>query len=1010
MKYLIVLLAITLLINCKNVASENEGVVKVDGVKNANISLNGTWKLTLDPPVDFFKNEVSPNGWHNAEVPNELMTQGFLIKMDEPFVYKRQIDIPDDFEGNNILINFKTVNNLAKVYVNGNYVTTHQGGFTEWHCDITDYVVPGEKAWLAIEVTNISREISYNGKAQRPTGGIFRDVILEARPKTFMPFIIVSSPFDDSFTDATLQIRGSVRNPAKGVNAKFELFDPEGNEVSLKNNRIELDGEIVDFSVPVEAPVKWDAEHPNLYSLKITIEGNGQNKASYSKQIGFRDIRFDDKNNLLINGKIVKLRGANRHVSNPTRGKTPTRQYEYQDTKLAKEANLNFFRTSHYPPGEGLLYETDKQGMYVMLESAIVDVGVPHRPSKGLENDPNETKHFVSQIKEMIWTYGSHPSNIMWSTANESLFGLNFQKSYDACEELDPSRPVMASYQRVEDRKQASYNILSYHYPKWDKDYSDASMPTLYDEWMHVLGHTAQEWFHDPNGRDYWGRSLDKAWSNLFPTTSGSLGGAIWNYIDDVNYLPEPLGEAPEGRQTWLTDKQGLHMFMEKPAGNVFGVARWGLIDEWRRKKPEHWNTKKAYSPIRVSEKRLLDFTPGQKLDMEVYNRYDHTVLDEITMKITYNGQSKTVLCPAIEPHRKGMLSIPAFDWKEESAFKLEFYDERNEMVDAYLIALGEEKAVQIEKPTGKVKLAKTDDLLTIKGDEIEYHINPKTGLFVSAVVNDKKIKMDGPYTHVFSLEEYGKVNPNTGQVSPHSVMYDAPTPDKWQLKDFKIEKSKNGVEIFVEGNLEQIKVQYTYTIGNNGRIDIEYHFSGIPEVETPDKKEGYNHRRQVKGARCLEAGVKFIVGDNFDGLSWNRKGYWSCYPEGHISALSDSVSLFSTERPIYRQHPNQPWRMDVHDWFYQGVKIPEGKLLPRVSQGAKMGIYNYDLIHNKQRQLSVLGDGNSTSVRYNRARDKEYYLFILDTYDVNLRWANYIANYPHTSERTGKAMLQLGY
>lgn len=450
-------------------------------------------------------------------------------------------------------------------------------------------------------------------------------------------------------------------------------------------------------------------------------------------------------------------------------------------------------------------------------------------------------------------------------------------------------------------------------------------------------------------------------------------------------------------------------MYMKKPAGNVFGVARWGLIDEWRRKKPEHWNAKKAYSPIRVSRTRLPDFTPNQPLEMEVYNRYDHTVLDEITMKITYQGQSKTVSCPPIEPRRKGMLSIPAFDWKEESAFNLEFYDGKNEMVDAYRVALGEEKPVQIEKPTGRVKVIKTADLLTLKGGKTECHINPKTGLFVSALVDGKKVKMDGPYSHIFSLAEYGKVNPNTGQASPHSVMYDAPAPSEWNLKEYTVEKTENGVEIEVEGSLGHLEVHYTYSIGGNGRIDIDYHFSGIPEIETLNKQEDYKHRRNEIGSRCLESGIRFNVGDNFDELSWNRKGYWSCYPEGHISALSDSVPLFSTVRPVYRQRPTQPWRMDVHDWYYQGVKIPEGKLIPRVSQAAKMGVYNYDLVHNKQRQLSVVGDGNSTTVRYNKARDRQYYLYILDTYDVNLRWANYIANYPHTSERVGKAMLQIG-
>jgi hypothetical protein len=228
-------------------------------------------------------------------------------------------------------------------------------------------------------------------------------------------------------------------------------------------------------------------------------------------------------------------------------------------------------------------------------------------------------------------------------------------------------------------------------------------------------------------------------------------------------------------------------------------------------------------------------------------------------------------------------------------------------------------------------------------------------------------------------------------------------------MRDYQIEQTENGVAISVEGNLEQIKVMYTCTIGGNGRINIDYRFSDIPELETPDKKTDYYNKHQNLGQRNLETGIKFIVGDDFDELSWNRKGYWTYYPEDHISTLSDRVPLFLTEKPAYRQPPKQPWRMDVHDWYFQGVKVPGGKLLPRVAQAAKVGIYNYDLLNNQQTLISVLGDGNSTTVRYNRDRDREYYLYILDTYDVNLRWGNYSAFNPHKKEQTGKAMLQIG-
>lgn len=152
----------------------------------------------------------------------------------------------------------------------------------------------------------------------------------------------------------------------------------------------------------------------------------------------------------------------------------------------------------------------------------------------------------------------------------------------------DPSRPVIASYQIVMDVKGETYDIKSHHYPKWNSDFAAVPMPTLYDEWMHVPGHNADAWFHDLNCRDYWGRSLDKAWANLF-SANGSIGAAIWQYVDDVTYMPSPRGECARGPVRFIKPEQ-VQIATPIAEGNVFGVARWGLVDEWRRKKPEFWH------------------------------------------------------------------------------------------------------------------------------------------------------------------------------------------------------------------------------------------------------------------------------------------------------------------------------------------------------------------------------------------------------------------------------------
>lgn len=323
-------------------APPNWADVVVAEVSNPAISLDGRWKFNATPPPDFWTNEVDPAGWQEIPVPGDIWAQGVAFTYDQPVAYKHRVDIPADFAGQRVVLHFGAVHNLATVWVNGMEVATHQGGFTPWECDITDFVTPGEPAWLALRVTDLEREISFNGKAQRPIGGITRSVQLRARPATFFHLPVVSTPFDDDFVDATLQVVGRVTRPMAGATATFRLFEPSGREVHLSPASVPLDRDVVTFQAPVTRPIQWDAEHPNLYRLEITITGEGQSTATYSRRIGFRDLRFDEKHNLLVNGRIVKLRGANRHLTNPTGGKVPTREHERLDTELAKEANMNF--------------------------------------------------------------------------------------------------------------------------------------------------------------------------------------------------------------------------------------------------------------------------------------------------------------------------------------------------------------------------------------------------------------------------------------------------------------------------------------------------------------------------------------------------------------------------------------------------------------------------------------------------------------------------------------------
>ena len=991
------------------VFSHGSPLEKLDGVGDADVSLDGTWHFQIPAPEGFWKELAEPTGWKTMPVPGDVFREGHPIKENIPMAYMRKVTIPADFAGQKIRLRFEGAHEFTKVWVNGKFITEHQGGWTPWECDITSVVTPGQEAWIALEITDLSKDIAFNGKRLRAIGGLVRSVSLQARPKSFFEFPIVSSPFSEDRKTATLTVTGQVETPDPKATATFRLFDPEGKDVPLATPDCQLDQSQVTWKAEVASPQTWDAEHPRLYRLEITSKAPGQPTAVYSKRIGFRDIRFDEKHNLLINGKSVKLRGANRHLVNPLKGFVPEPAVDNIDVDLFKEANMNFVRTSHYPPGIGFVEQCDEKGLYVNLESAVLDCGKANRESRDMHDDSQYEHLFTNQQREVMLNYGSHPSIIIWSLCNESVFGRNFAATAEFARKLDSSRKITASYQVKDDPEHKSYDIKSWHYPSWNQSYEKTDRPYIYDEWMHVLGHGVELWVHDLNSRDYWGRSLDHAWTSLF-SSNGSIGAAIWNYCDDMTILPDPTAKFSRGavRRFHKGDAR-IPVGETSTLPNIFGTARWGIIDEWRRPKPEFWNVKKAYSPVRLLETQVAQFEPSKPISLPVQNRFDHTTLDQITMRVSYDGKTQELACPPIQPHKKGTIELPAADWKAGTEVAVSFLDRSKKLIDDYNIALGTSAKPEAPALEGAPEVIEANGQITIQGEKFAVVIDRATGLIQSIKHGEASIPLVGPIPHIFKLEEFHLmgINPDIGKtpsVITKTVIYESPFLDAWKLKDIRIEKKIDAVVVHITGSLEAFNVEYTYSIAANGRMDISYHFKNIPPLDTTGKLP------RTGEPVNLEVGIKFQTSDQFDRLHWDKKSYWSSYPEGHLGSAKGSIELFSADKPAWAQKPTQPWNKDVWDFYLMGWPVPEGKLLTYEASAAKQALRTYTLDEREANlALTVYGDGETTTARYGQFKDNQYYLYLLDTLDYALKWGNYSAKNPSSPDHQGVARLSLG-
>jgi len=956
--------------------------IEVAGVKNPEISLNGTWKFSMTPPDNFWENSVDFQEWPDIQVPGECQMQGFAIKHDTPYIYKHLIAIPSDFEGKQIQLNFYGVYSYARIWVNGNFVREHFGGFTKWSCDITEYVTPGEKIFLTLEIVDRTDDISYaSGYAKHQIGGILRDVELIALPKQNFKKLYFETDLDEDYKNAELKVFYELKQniPAK---IKIELLDAANNLVQTVENDINLPvGKLV---VPVINPRKWDAEHPNLYTLRTTLFENGKEILKTTEKIGFREVVVSG-NKLLVNGKQVKLRGACRHDIHPTLGRMTTDEYDLLDVQLAKEVNMNFIRTSHYPPSEAFLSYCDEYGIYVEDETAVCFVGShrteAYRESGASQNDSAFTARYLSQLEEMVQNHRNHPSVIIWSIGNENYFGSNFVESFKWVKQYDPTRPVIYSYPGQVPDSLKIFDIISMHYPDWQGNlnqygisttkFNSEKMPMLFDEWAHVACYNNFEIKDDPNVRNFWGQSLDSMWTYTFDS-DGGLGGAIWCMIDETFMLPESL----DGFNQWwgILDP---NIIPATYMGPDVGYGEWGIIDTWRRKKPEFWGTKKAYSPAKIYTKQIDDFKPGEPLKIEVHNRFDHTNFSELKIVWKYDNKSGELKNHDLEPHQKGELNIPANNWNSNVKLNISFYQNDTFLVDEYNLQIGE-RIVELPKcETGKLKIEENENQITISGKNLVLSVNKETGLLENVKVGNEILIKSGPY---INLKLPGKrVQYSTIEMQDYA--------ENWNLINFNF-KVEDGIAIIqTEGKYDSISAKFAIKIDENGIFNIDYEVGNTP-----------------KGKTIQEAGLKFIVGDNFQKLAWDRQSYFSAYPENHLGRPVGEIDLLNKPEMKYREKPQHDWEMDSKGFYYFGLndELPYNNIV----RSLKENIHTYSL-KTKAAKIEVYSHGKQ-ACRFDKIKG-ENILIVDDLWDYNsLLWGNYMRSIKSDGKIKGQIIFEL--
>ena len=386
------------------------------------MSLNGTWKFfwvkNADArPTDFWKTDFNDKGWDDMQVPAVWELNGYgdpiyvnvgyawrnQFESKPPYVptennnvgsYRREITVPADWKGKDIIAHFGAVSSNMYLWVNGKYVGYSEDSKLEAEFDLTPYLKPGQKNVIAFQVFRWCDGTYLEDQDFFRYTGVARDCYLYTRNKKRIDDLRVTPDLDSEYKNGSLAVNLKLKGSA---NVTLELLDAQNNVVA--SDEVKGSGN-VSATLQLNNPNKWTAETPYLYTLRATLKNGNTISEVVPVKVGFRKIELKNAQ-ILVNGQPVLFKGADRHEMDPDGGYYVSRERMIQDIQIMKQFNLNAVRTCHYPD-DNFWYELcDKYGIYVVAEANIESHGMGY-DEKTLAKNPSYKKAHLERNQRNV--------------------------------------------------------------------------------------------------------------------------------------------------------------------------------------------------------------------------------------------------------------------------------------------------------------------------------------------------------------------------------------------------------------------------------------------------------------------------------------------------------------------------------------------------------------------------------------------------------------------------------
>ena len=862
------------------------------------MSLNGKWDFWWSESDASYKEEfVAPgynsSSWDKIDVPANwelngygtaiYTNHGYEFKPSNPQppilpeknavgVYRKVIDIPANWDGREVYLNIGGAKSGCYVYVNGILVGYNEDSKNTAEYNLTPYLHKGENL-VALKIYRWSTGSYLECQDFWRLSGIERDVYVFAQPKVHL-FDYRITPIVEHLAEDGLigsgyfELDAVVKNNSKS-NATVELSlggalsGVEKRSVSIAAGEESLQS----FKIPFEGWNLWSAETPVLYDGSIALSQGGNVSEKVAFKFAPRKVEIIG-NQLLVNGKAIKIKGVNIHEHNQYTGHVISREQMESDIKLMKAHNFNAIRCSHYPQPAYFYELCDEYGIYVCDEANIESHGMYYNLRKGgtLGNDLRFYNGHMARVKNMYWRNKNYTSIIYWSMGNEAGNGYNFYQTFLYLKDLDKVRPVQ------HERAILEWNTEIYcpQYPsafklaEWAAQETDR--PYILSEYAHAMGNSTG------NFKDLW---------DVIYAADNLQGGFIWDWVDQGI-----LQKTKDGKEFWA---YGGDFGVNAPSDGNFLCN--GVIGPDRVPHPAMNEIKHIYQNLWIEPDGNGAYRAINRNYFTGVDHYNYEIVS-VPKKYSKGAKSKVIL------QGKVSVDIPADD---TITIKLPEF-KMQQGYDYYVNFSGEQSWNQY--PLGDNAVPQVASVS--KKAKVEFEVDAESGLIGKYAVNGVD----------YLSGDFG-IRPNYWR-APNDNDYGNGAPARWQAWKVygKENKPAEVTDKMVDGN-RVVKVVYnledlgcsnvvTYTLEPSGALTVEAQMSEASLKEAP------------------RYGLRWRMPQEFSNVRFYGRGPWENYCDRKDGAMFDiySCNVADMYVPYVRPQENGH-RVDVR-WLE--IKNAKGK------------------------------------------------------------------------------------